>query len=59
MGYLKDFGEQLQEKLALLPPEARDEIVRFVKEQVLASYKNGLRDARQQRESAPRFRKRA
>jgi hypothetical protein len=59
MGYLKDFGEQLKEKLALLLPEARDEIVAFVKAEVLASYKNGLRDARQERKSAPRFKKRA
>ena len=59
MGYLKNFGEQLEEKLALLPEEARDEIVAFVKAEVLTSYKNGLRDARQKRESAPPFKKRA
>ena len=59
MGYLKAFGEQLEEKLALLPPGARAEVVTFVKAEVLASYKNGLRDARQERKSAPPFKKRA
>ena len=48
-----------EEKLAALPAAARDEIVTFVKAEVLTSYKNGLRDARQKRESAPPFKKRA
>lgn len=59
MGYLKEFGEKLAEKLAALPASERDEIVAFVKAEVLASYKNGLRDAAQRRNDAPPRRRRA
>lgn len=59
MGYLNDFGERLAEKLSALPEDVRDEIVAFVKAEVLASYKNGLRDAGQKRKDAPPRRRRA
>lgn len=45
MSYLKDLGAVLAEKLSALPQEERNELVTFVKEAVLTSYKNGLRDA--------------
>lgn len=59
MGYLKDFGAQLEAKLMKLSPDEREAVVTFVKDQVLTSYKNGLRDARQERKSAPPIKKRA
>ncbi len=44
MSYLKDLGAVLAEKLSALPEEERHEFIAFVKETVLTSYKNGLRD---------------
>lgn len=45
MSYLKDLGAVLADKLSALPEKERNELVTFVKEAVLTSYKNGLRDA--------------
>ena len=44
MGYITIFGQELEAKLTGLPVEQRREVVAFVKEQVLQSYRNGLRD---------------
>ena len=59
MGYIKIFGEQLEAKLTKLPPEEREAVIQYAKELVLQSYKNGLRDARTERKSAPPSKKRA
>jgi len=45
MGYIRDLGSTLEEKLASLPETERASIIAFVKEAVLTSYRNGLRDA--------------
>lgn len=45
MGYLRDLGSTLEEKLASLPEAERAALIAFVKEAVLTSYRNGLRDA--------------
>ena len=45
MGYLRDLGSTLEEKLASLPEAERAALTAFVKEAVLTSYRNGLRDA--------------
>ncbi len=49
MGYLKDFGSTLEAKLAALPEAERAAIIAFVKQEVLTSYRNGRRDAEQDR----------
>ena len=59
MGYIQIFGEQLEAKLAALSREEREAVVQYVKEQVLQSYRNGLRDGRAKREGAPARKKRA
>ena len=51
MGYLKDFGLELDAKLAALSDEQRADIIAFVKKEVLTSYRNGLRDAEKERSS--------
>jgi len=45
MSYLKDLGAVLADKLSALPEGERKELISFIKETVLTSYKNGLRDA--------------
>lgn len=52
MSYLKDFGNKLAEKLSALPDAERDELITFVKTEVLTSYRNGLRDAEKKRTPA-------
>ena len=52
MGYLKDFTSTLEAKLTALPKTERSEIVAFVAKEVLTSYRNGLRDAKQNRPPA-------
>ena len=46
MGYVTEFGERLEELLYGVPPEQRRAILAFVKNELMKSYKNGLRDAR-------------
>ena len=44
MGYINEFGERLAPMLSALAEEDRRAIIRFVKDEILKSYKNGLRD---------------
>ena len=46
MGYINEFGERLAPMLSELSEENRRAIIRFVKDELLRSYKNGLRDAK-------------
>lgn len=41
MSYLKEFGDNLRTKIAELPEATQNEVVRFAKEAVLTSYRNG------------------
>ena len=41
MGYIKDLEHELREMLTELSPEEADSVVKFVKEKVYDSYKNG------------------
>ena len=45
MGYITEFGDRLAEMLYGLPDEQRRAILDFVKDELMQSYKNGLRDA--------------
>lgn len=42
MNYLKDLGEALKAMLAGLEENKQKEIVRYVQDKVLASYRNGI-----------------
>jgi hypothetical protein len=46
MGYITEFGERLAELLFGIPDERRRAILSMVKDELMKSYKNGLRDAR-------------
>ena len=46
MGYINEIGERLAPMLSELAEEDRRAIIRFVKDELLRSYKNGLRDAK-------------
>ena len=46
MGYLNDFRSSLDAKLAMVPEAERAAIIDFVSAEVLTSYRNGLRDAK-------------
>ena len=46
MGYIQIFGERLAQMLSELPEDERRVIIRFIKDELLRSYKNGLRDAK-------------
>ncbi len=66
MGYIHDIGKETEERLAALEEawkegtveecdKQRYELVKFVKEKVLESYKNALKaDKKEQETSAPR-----
>lgn len=41
MSYLTNLGETLATKLSALPEAERDELIAFVKSEVLTSYRNG------------------
>ena len=43
MGYLQEFESELAARLADLGESEQKEVIRFVKEKVLESYKNGLK----------------
>jgi hypothetical protein len=45
MGYITEFGERLAELLFGIPEERRRAILTMVKDELMRSYKNGLRDA--------------
>lgn len=45
MSYLTDLGNTLAMMLTTLPEAERNEIITFVKTEVLTSYRNGQRDA--------------
>ena len=46
MGYIQDIERDVKELLCHNDP---DDVIRFVKEKVLESYKNGLRDGKKPR----------
>ena len=49
MGYMQAFEQQLRERIAALEsagPDQVDAFVKWVKEQLLASYKNGILTAK-------------
>ncbi len=46
MGYITELGERLEAMLSELPEEDRRAAIRFIKDELLTSYRNGLRDAR-------------
>ena len=46
MGYINEFGERLAPMLSELSEENRRAAIRFIKDELLTSYKNGLRDGK-------------
>ncbi len=44
MGYINELGERLAVMLPELSDERRRDVIRFIKDEILKSYKNGLRD---------------
>jgi hypothetical protein len=42
MGYMQTIETALRERLAELPAEQQNDIIRFIKEKLLESYKNGM-----------------
>jgi len=46
MGYIQDLEQELNEMLSDLPEERQKKIIRFIKEKVLESYKNGIVSAK-------------
>jgi hypothetical protein len=43
MGHLKQFEEELRSRLEAIQPEAQaEDLIRWLKEEVLGSYRNGL-----------------
>ncbi len=46
MGYIQDLEQELNEMLSDLPEERQKKIIRFIKEKVLESYKNGIISAK-------------
>ena len=51
MSYLANLGEVLAAKLSALPEAERDELIAFVKSEVLTSYRNGQKSAETKRPS--------
>lgn len=51
MSYLRNLGDELAAKLHALPEAERDELIAFVKSEVLTSYRNGQKSAEQKRPS--------
>ncbi len=48
MGYIQDLEleQELNEILSDLPEERQEKIIRFIKEKILESYKNGIMSAK-------------
>ena len=46
MGYIQDLEQELNEMLSDLPEERQKKIIRFIREKVLESYKNGIMSAK-------------
>ena len=46
MSYLDSIGEQVAEMLDTVPEKVRVEVVQFGRDQLLASYKNGIETGR-------------
>jgi len=46
MGYIQDLEQKLNEMLSDLPEERQKKIIRFIREKVLESYKNGIMSAK-------------
>jgi hypothetical protein len=47
MGYITEVGERLAELLTGIGDEQRRAILTMIKDELMRSYKNGLRDARE------------
>jgi hypothetical protein len=54
MGYIQDLEKELREKIDQMDMEA---LIKFFKDKVLESYRNGLRDSKRAGKSAPESRK--
>ena len=54
MSYLTNLGDVLAAKLDALPEAERDELIAFVKSEVLTSYRNGQKSAEEKRPSPER-----
>ena len=46
MGYIQDLDIELQKRLADLEEDRQKELIRFVKEKILESYRNGIMSAK-------------
>lgn len=46
MGYIYDVEKVLQEMLADLPEESSKQVIKYMKERLLESYRNGLEAAK-------------
>ena len=46
MGYITELGERLEAMLSELPETERRAAINFIKDEVLNSYRNGLRDGK-------------
>ena len=46
MGYITELGERLEAMLSELPEAERRAAINFIKDEVLNSYRNGLRDGK-------------
>jgi hypothetical protein len=57
MGYIQEIGEKLKQDLAGLPGEEQEKIIRFVKERILESFKNGIKTGKGDKGTKKRTRK--
>lgn len=46
MGYLQEFEQELKARLANLEEREQKDVIRFVKEKILESYRNGIMSAK-------------
>ena len=54
MSYLTKLGDELAAKLSALPEAEREELIAFVKSEVLTSYRNGQKSAEEKRPTPER-----